>query len=197
MKFSVTETIWGGVGRNSNRRRRDTRTFPPKIIVSRRKDEPFNILFLSKRGVSRAPMAREVLRSLVKYGSLRGTFRISCRGIRPEYDQCPIDMRMREVSHNQNYTLPAFSRCATDKDLKDAHLILTMGRECEAFATENKDKIAGPARPFEQFLPAGSEPHIPDPFLQRDEDYESHYTKLIATIERGCQDVYDSIPFLS
>ena len=38
---------------------------------------------------------------------------------------------------------------------------------------------------------------MPDPFLQRSEDYEAHYTKLIALIEKGCHDLFDSIPFLS
>ena len=197
MKFSVTETIWGGVGRNSNRKKRDTGTFPPRITVQRSEGEPFNILFLSKRGVSRAPMAREVLRSLVGQGTLRGIFRITCRGIRPEYDQCAIDLRMREVSRNQNYVLPELSKFVQDKDLDEAHLILTMGRESESFVKENKEKISGATRPFEHFLPAGSDPHMPDPFLQRSEDYESHYTKLIAQIEKGCQDLFDSIPFLS
>ncbi|MFP6899930.1 MAG: hypothetical protein VCA36_03240 [Opitutales bacterium] len=197
MKYSVTETIWGGLGRNPNRERNDTPSFPPKIVARPRKGEPFHILFLSKRGMSRAPMAREVLRKLLGEGTLPGTFRISCRGIRPEYDQCAIDQRMREVSSNQNYSLPEFSRCVLDKDLQDAHLILTMGRESEAFMKEYKEKTVGATRPFEHFLPAGNEPYIPDPFLQRSEDYEAHYSKLIAQIEKGCRDLFDSIPFLS
>ena len=197
MRFSVTETIWGGVGRNSKNKRRDTRTFPPKITVRRREGEPFQILFLSKRGVSRAPMAREVLRDMVKQGALRGTFRISCRGVRPEYDECPIDQRMREVSQNQNYLLPEFSKCVQEVELKEAHLIITMGLESKKFVEENKEKIGGATHPFGHFLPVGSDPYLPDPFLQRNEDYESHYTKLIGLIEKGCQDIFDSIPFLS
>lgn len=197
MKFSVTETIWGGVGRNSNRKKKDTGTFPPKITVRRREGEPFNVLFLSKRGVSRAPMAREALRHLVRQGNLQGAFRIKCRGIRPEYDSCPVDLRMREVSSNREYSLPAFSKLVKNKDLKEANLILTMGLESVSFVKKNKEKITGSARPFEHFLPAGSEPFLPDPFLQRTEDYETHYAKLIASIEDGCQDLFDSIPFLS
>ena len=195
MKFSVTETIWEG--RNANRKKKDTGTFPPKITVRRLEGEPFNVLFLSKRGISRAPMAREAMRHLVRQGNLQGAFRIKCRGIRPEYDSCPIDLRMREVSCNREYSLPAFSKLVKEKDLKEANLILAMGIESVSFVKENKEKINGSTRPFEQFLPAGSEPFLPDPFLQRTDDYETHYSKLIASIEEGCQDLLDSIPFLS
>ena len=141
-------------------------------------------------------MAREVLRELLREGSLRGTFRISCRGVSQEYDHCPIDQRMLEVSQNQSYALPAFSRVVLDPELSKAHLILTMGRESEIFVEKNKAIIKASCRQFEQFLPMGSDSYLPDPFLQRSEDYETHYKKLIGLIERGCKDLFDSIPFL-
>jgi protein-tyrosine-phosphatase len=103
---------------------------------------------------------------------------------------------MREVSQNQSYSLPAFSRFVLDPDLAKAHLILTMGRESEIFVKKNIEKISGALHQFEQFLPTGSDSHFPDPFLQRNEDYEAHYAKLIQLIEQGCRDLFDSIPFL-
>jgi protein-tyrosine-phosphatase len=103
---------------------------------------------------------------------------------------------MKEVSQNQNYSLDGLSRHVLDLDLQHAELILTMDPESEAFVDENVDKIRGVVKPFGHFLPAGSDPYLPDPFLQRDEDYEAHYSKLITMIEEACEDLFDSIPFM-
>ncbi len=196
MKFSVTGTIWGGGNKTPKRKRRTKGSFATRFTIKRRDGVPFKILFLSKRGMSRAPMAREVMRKLLREGSLPGGFRVNCRGITPAYDQCPIDRRMKEVSQNKHYNLDGLSRHVLDMDLQQAELILTMDPESEAFLEENMDQVRGVMKPFGHFLPAGSDPYLPDPFLQRDEDYEAHYSKLITMIEEACEDLFDSIPFM-
>jgi protein-tyrosine-phosphatase len=198
MKFSVTETIFGGGKRKARpiRTRRPEGALATRFLIKRRDGEPFKILFLSKRGVSRAPMAREVMRELLRKSALPGSFKVSCRGVTPEYDQCPIDVRMKEVSIHKKYSLQGLSRYALEADLNRAELILPMDAESEAFIQENLEKIKGVLKPFGHFLPTGSNPHLPDPFLQRHEDYEAHYRSLIAMIEKGCEDLFDSIPFM-
>ena len=196
MKFSVTETIWGGGKRKPKRKRRTEGTFATRFIIKRREGEPFKVLFLSKRGLSRAPLAREAMRELLGKSSLPGSYRVSCRGVTAEYDQCPIDLRMREVSLHKSYNLSGLSRYALDEDLNQASLILTMDAESTAFVRNKMEMIKGVVKPFGHFLPAGSNPHLPDPFLQRDDDYEAHYSNLISMIEKGCADLIDSIPFM-
>tara|TARA_B100000959_G_scaffold248974_1_gene276284 strand:- start:557 stop:874 length:318 start_codon:yes stop_codon:yes gene_type:complete len=103
---------------------------------------------------------------------------------------------MKEVSQNQDYSLDGLSRYVMALDLQQAELILTMDVESEAFLEENMEKVRAVVKSFGHFLPAGNDPHLPDPFLQRDEDYEAHYSKLITMIEEACQDLFESIPFM-
>ena len=156
------------------------------------------ILFLSKRGISRSPLAREVLRKILATSNHFGRFRIACRGVSEAYDQCPLDLRMKEaISHNKEYSLDGLSRFALKPDLAKADLILTMDAESETFIKENTDCIRGEVRPFGLFLPPGSLPHLPDPFLERKEHHESHYAELIYLVEKGCEALVKSIAALT
>ena len=49
------------------------------------------ILFLSKRGMSRSPLAREMMQKLISNSEFFGRIRVSSRGVTQAYDQCPID----------------------------------------------------------------------------------------------------------
>jgi protein-tyrosine-phosphatase len=156
------------------------------------------ILFLSKRGISRSPLAREALRKVLASSSHFGRFRIACRGVTEAYDQCPLDLRMKEaISHIKEYTFDGLSRFALKPDLAKADLILTMDEESEIFVKENMESIRGEVRPFGLFLPPGSLPHLPDPFLERKEHHEAHYAELIYLIEKGCGTLVESIPSLT
>ncbi|MBT3568576.1 MAG: hypothetical protein HN494_07005 [Opitutae bacterium] len=156
------------------------------------------ILFLSKRGISRSPLAREALRKVLASSNHFGRFRIACRGVSEAYDQCPLDLRLKEaISHVKEYTFDGLSRFALKPDLAKADLILTMDEESEVFVKENLECIRGEIRPFGLFLPPGSPPHLADPFLERKEHHEGHYAELIYLIEEGCEKLVETIATLT
>jgi len=49
------------------------------------------VLFLSKRGMTRSPVAREVMRSLVERSEWFGKIEVISAGVTKAYDNCPID----------------------------------------------------------------------------------------------------------
>ena len=57
-------------------------------------DDLTSILFLSKRGMSRSPLAREIMRDVISESSYFGRIRTFARGVTTAYDQCPLDGRM-------------------------------------------------------------------------------------------------------
>mgnify|MGYP001372635366 CR=1 FL=1 len=68
----------------------------PRKVASRTyqsSDLP-TILFLSKRGMSRSPLAQEVMRELLQNSSYFGRIRVSSRGVNIAYNDCSVDGRM-------------------------------------------------------------------------------------------------------
>ena len=146
------------------------------------------VLLLSKRGLSRAPLAREILRKHLGSDS-PGRIRIAARGTTEAYDQCPIDRRMSLACEGRGYFLEGLSRFALRPDLAQADIIITMDGDSDEFVRANSGSIRGQVKPFGLFLPGGSEPHLPDPFLEREDDHESHYRKLVLSVETGCENL--------
>ena len=70
------------------------------------------ILFLSKRGMSRSPIAREVMRSLLEKSDFAGEVIVLSASVTKAYDDCPIDNRIREFCHLLGYRLQTNSRFA-------------------------------------------------------------------------------------
>ena len=144
------------------------------------------VLLLSKRGISRSPLAREILRKELATGNSSERIRLTARGTTEAYDQCPIDRRLRLACEGKGYFLEGFSRFALKPDLAQADLIVTMDAESDEFVRSNSDSISGQVKPFGLFLPGGSEPHLQDPFLEREDDHECHYRNLVWSVETGC-----------
>ena len=87
---SNEELVFEAIGKQlSNSERNETPYYSPEIT---------SILFLSKRGISRAPLAREVMRSLLHDSPYFGSIRPSARGICDVYDLCSFDKRMVYLS---------------------------------------------------------------------------------------------------
>ena len=100
------------------------------------------ILFLSKRGMSRAPLAREIMSELLENTDLFGRVRTSSRGVTDAYDQCPIDARMSKFSSKLGFFLNGFSRFATVPDIANSDVIITLDYESENFIRLNKSYVA-------------------------------------------------------
>ncbi len=156
-----------------------------------------SILFLSKRGMSRAPLAREMMRSLFEGTQLFGRIRTSSRGVTQAYDQCPVDARMGKYSSQLGYFLQGFSRFATIPDLASADIIITLDQESEEFVTIHKSFLRGVTRPIGSFFATGSNPYIPDPYERGDdEDVDNHYDQIVSSIEFGCSKLHALLPSL-
>jgi len=156
-----------------------------------------NILFLSKRGMSRAPLAREMMRDIVEGTHFFGRVRTSSRGVTEAYDQCPIDARMSKFSSQMGFFLNGYSRFSTIPDLANADIIISLDYESENFVQQNKSYIRGIARPIGIFFTTGSNPYINDPYDRGDdEDVDDHYSEIASSIQFGCSKLFNQLPAL-
>ena len=153
------------------------------------------ILFLSKRGMSRSPLAREVLREKIGRSPFFGKCRVSSRGVTQAYDQCPIDGNLRTFADKLGYVLQGYSRFSTLPDLAQADLIIPLDHESDDFTKVHRSAIRGEVRPFGMFLPAGSSPYLDDPYDRADDlDAQDVYSEIIHSIRLGCSKILQAIP---
>ena len=160
-------------------------------------DDSYTILFLSKRGISRSPLAREVLREKISRSPFFGKYRVSSRGVTQAYDQCPIDGNLRTYADKLGYVLQGYSRFATLPDLAQADLLIPLDHESDDFTKVHRHALRGKVQSFGTFLPAGSSPFVDDPY-DRDEDVstEETYNEIIHYIRLGCSKILLEIPSL-
>ena len=155
------------------------------------------ILFLSKRGMSRSPIAREVMRSLLEKSDFAGEVIVLSAGVTKAYDDCPIDNRIREFCHLLGYRLQTNSRFANPSILGKSDLIVTLDHESEEFSRVRKQAILGETRPLGVFMAPGCEPYVPDPFERGEElSAEECYDKIVSSIEFGCSKLFSALPTL-
>tara|TARA_B100000035_G_C20849739_1_gene486885 strand:- start:84 stop:704 length:621 start_codon:yes stop_codon:yes gene_type:complete len=155
------------------------------------------VLFLSKRGMSRSPLAREVLREKISQSPFFGKCRVSSRGVTQAYDQCPIDGNLRTFADKIGYVLQGYSRFSTLPDIAQANLIIPLDHESDDFTKVHRNAIRGVVKPFGIFLPAGSSPYLEDPY-NRDDDLEPEeiYNEILHSIRLGCSKILQTIPSL-
>ncbi len=155
------------------------------------------ILFLSKRGMTRAPVAREVMRSLIERSDWFGKVGVVSAGVTKAYDECPIDRRMKEFCKEFGYRLQARSSFANPSILADADIIVTLDRESQEFVGLQKHSIRGKIHPLGVFMAPGCEPYVQDPY-ERDEDIDVDecYEDIISSIEYGCTKLSSALPTL-
>jgi protein-tyrosine-phosphatase len=153
------------------------------------------ILFLSKRGMTRSPVAREVMRSLLERSDWFGKVGIASAGVTKAYDECPIDQRMKEFCNTLGYSLQARSSFANPSILADANIIITLDHESEAFVGVQKHCIQGEVYPLGIFMTPGCKPYVQDPY-ERDEDIDVDecYEDIVSAIEYGCTKLSASLP---
>lgn len=156
-----------------------------------------NVLFLSKRGLSRAPLAREIMRSLLHFSDLFGGVRPSARGISDAYEFCPFDKRMVLSAKKMGYEISGSSRRVNMGELSSANLIVPLDRESEEYTKSRKFYIRGQVRPVSMFLPTNHSPYLPDPF-ERDEDSDMqvNYEDIIRSTELACGKLMNYLPAL-
>ena len=155
------------------------------------------ILFLCKRGMSRSPLAQEIMRDLLQKSSYFGRIRVSSRGVNIAYNDCSVDGRMQSYSSKLGLILHGTSKFATVPDLANAALIITMDADSEDFVKVHKNAIRGHTRPIGIFLAPGSEPYIQDPYDRgEDTDVDDRYDSIIASTQIACTKILSVIPNL-
>ena len=171
--------------------------FPSPTSAPYYSAELTNILFLSKRGLSRAPLAREVMRFLLQHSEYFGSIRPSARGISDAYEYCPFDKRMVQSARKFGYELSGNSRKVNMGELSSASLIVTLDRESENFTKSRKFYIRGDVKPIGLFLQSGNYPYIADPFERDNSSNLNHsYEEIIRSVEYGCGKIIKSLATL-
>lgn len=165
----------------------------PKDLPSE-KDQK-KVLFLSKRGMTRSPVAREVMRSLVERSEWFGKVEVISAGVTKAYDNCPIDQRMKKFCKGFGYSLQARSRFAGPLILSAANVIITLDHESEEFVRLQHHSISGEIHPLGVFMSTGSSPYITDPYDRDDElDVDECYEEILSSIEYGCAKLNANLP---
>ena len=155
------------------------------------------ILFLSKRGMTRSPIAREVMRSLLEKTDFAGEVVVLSAGVTKAYDDCPIDKRTQGFCNVLGYRLQTNSRFANPSLLRQADLVITLDHESENFSKVRKLAIHGLTRPLGIFMAPGCEPFLPDPFdREEDQSVEECFDEIISSIEYGCSKLLSNLPSL-
>ena len=155
------------------------------------------ILFLSKRGMSRSPLAQEIMRDLIQKSSYFGRVRVSSRGVNIAYNDCSVDGRMQSYSSKLGLILHGSSKFATVPELANASLIVTMDADSEDFVKIHKHAVRGQVRPLGIFLSPGCEPHIQDPYERgEDTDVDDRYEQIIESVSKACSKLLESLPNL-
>jgi len=187
----------GDISPNSGVSETDINSLIPSLDHRYQTGDASTILFLSKRGMSRSPLAREVLREKISRSPFFGKCRVSSRGVTQAYDQCPIDGNLRTFADKLGYVLQGYSRFSTLPDLAQADLIIPLDHESDDFTKVHRTAIRGEVRPFGIFLPAGSSPYLDDPY-DRSEDLDAQdvYNEIIHSIRLGCSKILQAIPAL-
>ena len=145
--------------------------------------------------MSRSPLAREMMRSLLEGTQLFGRVRCASRGVSQAYDQCPIDARMSKFSSKLGYFLQGFSRFVTIPDLASADIIVTLDHESEEFVQAHQSYVRGISQPIGIYFAQGSLPYVQDPY-ERGEDVDDHYDEIVSSIEYGCSKLFAQLPSL-
>ncbi len=157
--------------------------------------ERTNVLFLSKRGISRSPLAREVTRHLLHFSNQFGSIRPSARGISDAYDNCPFDKRMIHAAKKYGYQISGHSRRVNLAELSSANLIIALDEESFEYTRSRMFYIRGEVRPVITYLPEQPKSFILDPFERDDcSDPWSRYDAIIRSTEFGCANMLKDLP---
>ena len=170
-----------------------------RIILHHRyhSDDLTSILFLSKRGMSRSPLAREIMRDVISESSYFGRIRTFARGVTKAYDQCPLDGRMKRHCGAIGISINGFSRFSTLPDLASAEIIVTLDQESDNFVENHAEVILGHVRPLGSFLPRGSSPYVSDPYERPDdENVDERYETIVSSVKLGCKNLLSELPAL-
>lgn len=152
-----------------------------------REEDQKKILFLSKRGITRSPIAREVMRFVLEKTDFAGKAIVSSAGVTQAYDDCPIDKRMQQFCKTLGYNLQANSCFATPSILKGADLIVSLDHDSEEFIRVQNRAIRGKVCSLGAHMAPGCEPYISDPFDRGDDlSVDECYESIVTTIEYGC-----------
>ncbi len=145
-----------------------------------------HILFLSKRGTSRAVLASDILSKILSDTSTI-RFKVSFRGVTKVYDQCPVDNRINVFSY-PSFNPRRISRFADAGDLEISDLVITLDQESRDFTKLHR--LGGKVYPISLFLPPDYPEFIGDPYDRGESNSaEERHREIIEAIQCGCEGI--------
>jgi protein-tyrosine-phosphatase len=148
------------------------------------------ILFLSKRGTLRAPLASEVFKKLISKTNYEKLIEVFYRGSSKVYDNCHVDYRINYYHQITGVGIFGKSKFASSEDFENADFIISLDEKSMNYAKLHR--IRGYIYPFTFFRPSRSNEFISDPYEDTD-DIDAHYRDIISTIEAGCKRIVHSL----
>ena len=147
-----------------------------------------SVLFVCWGNICRSPTAEGVMQQLLIERGLSETVRVDSAGTIDYHAGNPADYRMQEAARRRGYQLTSVSRQVEPADFERFDLIIAMDRKNLGDLRAIDPGVPDKVRLFSEFLPAGSPPDVPDPYLG-----EAGFDRVIAIVEHGCPGILDHL----
>ena len=111
---------------------------------------------MSKRGITRGPLASVIMRKLLYESDYFGSIYSTARGISDVYDRCLFDQKMVQRANLQGYEFLGHARIVNVNELSVATLVISLDEESEEYTQKRKFYIRGKVLPIAKFLKSTS-----------------------------------------
>lgn len=149
------------------------------------------VLFVCLGNICRSPAAEGVFRKLVADRGLSDEIDIDSAGTSGYHHGEPADARMRTAATQRGYDLRSRSRRLTEDDLEEFDLVIAMDRKNLKDIREMRSGMApeeqgkAQVKLLSEFLPAGAEADVPDPYYGGDQGFET----VLDMLEQGAENI--------
>ena len=154
-----------------------------------------SIVFLSKRGISRSPLAKEILSRQIYHSDYCNSIHCFARGISDVYDLLSFDKRMVYRASLKGYILSGQCRTVNLLEISSAKFIIPLDQESQQYIKYRTYYINGKVIPIGEFLNSTSHRYIPDPFESgSSKDFSQLYDDIIKITKDACYEIISSLP---
>lgn len=154
-----------------------------------------SIVFLSKRGISRSPLAKEILSGQIYHSDYCNSIHCFARGISDVYDLLSFDKRMVYRANLKGYILSGHCRTVNLLEISSAKLIIPLDQESQQYIKYRTYYINGKVIPIGEFLNSTGHRYIPDPFESGSlKDFSQMYDDIIKITKDACYEIFSFLP---
>lgn len=154
-----------------------------------------SILFLSNRGISRSPLAKEILSGQIYHSDYCNSIHCFARGISDVYDLLSFDKRMTFRAKLEGYIISGHCRKVNLLEISSAKFIIPLDQETQQYIKSRTYYIDGKVIPISEFLNSTSHRYIPDPFESDSlKDFSQLYDDIIKITKDACDEIMSFLP---